>query len=324
MGERDYPNRRGPAHLIAPYMGGDKSRISPIMTNSESIFQFGNNAYAKPAAALNILRETVMGRELFDHAFKEYSNRWKFKQPYPADFFRSLEDASGVDLDWFWNGWFYSNDHADQALGEVKHYNLNSGNPEIEKARLKDLRDNGPQNISTIRNREIKETYDEADPTLRDFYTTYDPLDVDAVDQSEYEAFVSTLSEKDKEMFNGGKHYYEIEFKKVGGLVMPIIVQFQYVDGTSEDIRIPAEVWRYGAESVTKVFPTDKEISKIVLDPYLEIADTDTSNNYYPPQQEASRFETFRQKQMSNNNNTRENPMQRAKRAKKLKKEIKP
>ncbi len=322
--ERDYPNRRGPAHLIAPYMGGDKSRISPIMTNSESIFQFGNNAYAKPAAALNILRETIMGRELFDHAFKEYSNRWKFKQPYPADFFRSLEDASGVDLDWFWNGWFYSNDHADQALGVVKHYNLDSGNPEIEKARQKDLRDNGPQNISTIRNREIKETYDEADPTLRDFYTTYDPLDVDAVDQSEYESFVSSLSAKDKEMFDSGKHYYEIEFKKVGGLVMPIIVQFQYVDGTSEDIRIPAEVWRYGAANVTKVFPTDKEISKIILDPYLEIADTDTSNNYYPPQQEASRFETFRQKQMSNNNNRRENAMQRAKRAEQLKKEIKP
>jgi len=235
-----------------------------------------------------------------------------------------MEDASGVDLDWFWNGWFFSNDHSDQALGTVKHYNLNSGNPEVEKARQKDLRDNGPQNISTIRNRDIEQTYDEMDPTLKDFYTTYDPLEVDAVDQSEYEGFVSSLSPKEKELFESGKHYYEISFNKVGGLIMPIIVQFQYVDGTSEDIRIPAEVWRYGADEVTKVFPTDKEISKIILDPYLETADTDTSNNYYPPQQESSRFETFKQRQINNNNNRRENAMQRANRAKMLKKEIKP
>ena len=321
--ERNYPHRRGPAHLITDYMGGDKDRISPIMTNSESIFQFGNNAYAKPATALNILRETVMGRELFDHAFKEYSNRWKFKQPYPADFFRTMEDASGVDLDWFWRGWFYTNGNVDLALGEVKHYNLNSGNPAVEKERQKEERENGPQNITSIRAKDIPQTYDEIDTTLRDFYTTYDPLDVDAVDNLEYENFVNSLSAQEKELLNNGKHYYEITFDKVGELVMPIIFQFQYTDGTSEDVKIPAEVWRYGANQVTKVFPTDKEVSKIVLDPYLETADTDTSNNYYPPQEEASRFETFRQKQRMQNN-TRENPMQRAKRAKSLKKEIKP
>ncbi len=321
--ERNYPNRRGPAHLITDYMGGDKSRISPIMTNSESIFQFGNNAYAKPATALNILRETVMGRELFDHAFKEYANRWKFKQPYPADFFRTMEDASGVDLDWFWRGWFYTNDHADQAIGEVKHFTLNTGNPEIEKARQREIRDNALTPISDIRNRDISQTYDEIDTTLRDFYTTYDPLKLDAVDQHNYENFVAKLTPGELELFNNGKHYYQITFKKVGGLVMPVIFQFQYTDGTTEDFRIPAEVWRFGADEVTKVFPTDKEVSKITLDPYLEIADTDTSNNYYPPQEEASRFETFRQKQFLQQN-SRENPMQRANRAKKLKKEIKP
>ncbi len=321
--ERDYPNRRGPAHMITNYMGGDKSRISPIMTNSESIFQFGNNAYAKPATALNILRETVMGRELFDHAFKEYSNRWKFKQPYPADFFRTMEDASGVDLDWFWRGWFFTNDHVDQALGEVKHYNFNTGNPTVEKGIQKDLRDNGPQNISSIRNKEISQTYDEIDTTIRDFYTTFDALEVDAVDQSDYEQFVSNLNPQELELLNDGKHYYQITFKRVGELVMPIIFQFQYKDGTTEDIRIPAEVWRYGAKEVTKIFPSDKEVNKIVLDPYLEIADTDTSNNYYPPQEEVSRFETFRQKQLLQNN-TGENPMQRSKRAEKIKREIKP
>jgi len=321
--ERNYPHRRGPANLITNYMGGDKSRISPIMTNSESIFQFGNNAYAKPATALNILRETVMGRELFDHAFKEYANRWKFKQPYPADFFRTMEDASGVDLDWFWNGWFFTNDHVDQALGEVKHYNINTGNPAVEKARLKDRRDNGPQNISSIRAKDILQTYDEMDTTLRDFYTTYDPLELDAVDEEDYDTFVKSLSPREKELLENGKHYYQINFKKIGGLAMPIIFQFQYTDGTTEDIRIPAEVWRFGADEVTKVFPTDKEVAKIILDPYLEIADTDTSNNYYPPESQPSRFETFRQKQMSQQN-TGENPMQRARRAATISKPIKP
>ena len=160
--------------MITNYMGGDKSKISPIMTNSESIWQFGNNAYGKPATALNILRESVVGRELFDHAFREYSNRWKFKNPYPADFFRTIEDASGVDLDWFWRGWFYTNDHVDQALTSVKHYNLDSGNPVEEKNKAREMRDNGPQNISRMRENEIPETYSEQDPSIIDFYSTYD------------------------------------------------------------------------------------------------------------------------------------------------------
>jgi len=317
--ERDYPHRRGPADLITNYMGGDKARISPIMTNSESIFQFGNNAYGKPATALNILRETVMGRELFDHAFKEYANRWAFKQPYPADFFRTMEDASGVDLDWFWNGWFYTNDHVDQAITEVNHFQMNSGDPTVEKGRQMDQRDNGPQNISSLRSQEIEQTYDEMDTTLRDFYTTYDPLAVDAVDQDQYDTFVNSLSAKEKELLENGMHYYEITFKKKGGLIMPLIIQFQYADGTSEDIRIPAEVWRMGGEEITKVFPTEQEVTQILLDPYLETADTDTSDNAYPKQREASRFETFQQKQLLRNN-SRENGMQRARRAEELKK----
>ena len=293
--ERDYPHRRGPADLITNYMGGDKARISPIMTNSESIFQFGNNAYGKPATALNILRETIMGRELFDHAFKEYSNRWAFKQPYPADFFRTMEDASGVDLDWFWNGWFYTNDHVDQAIAEVNHFQMNSGNPIVEKGLMADQRDNGPQNISSIRDQDIAQTYDEIDTTLRDFYTTYDPLAADAIDEDQYNTFVNSLSTREKELLESGMHYYEITFEKKGGLVMPLIVQFQYADGTTEDIRIPAEVWRMGGNKVTKVFPTEQEVTQILLDPYLETADTDTSDNAYPRQREASRFETFQQ-----------------------------
>ena len=322
--ERNYPSRRGAAHKITGYMGGDKSRISPIMTNSESIFQFGNNAYAKPATALNILRETVMGRELFDFAFKEYANRWKFKQPYPADFFRTMEDASGVDLDWFWRGWFYTNDHVDQAIAQVKHFKINSRNPSVEKAIAKDVRDNGLQNISDIRNRDIEQTYDEMDTTLRDFYTAYDPLEVDAVDELDYQRFLASLSPAERELMQEDKNYYEITFDKVGGLVMPIIFQFEYVDGSTEDFRIPAEVWRMGASSVTKVFPTDKEVANIILDPYLEIADVDVSNNYYPPREQDSRFELFKQRRFGRGTGAGENPMQRANRAKRLKKEIKP
>ncbi len=319
--ERNYPHRRGPAHMITNYMGGDKDRISPIMTNSESIWQFGNNAYGKPATALNILRESVVGRELFDYAFKEYSNRWKFKNPYPADFFRTIEDASGVDLDWFWRGWFYTNDHADQSLVSVKHYTMDSGNNIVEKQKAKEERDNGPRNISEIRAEEIDKTYDEIDPTLKDFYTTYDPLESDAIDQEEYDQFVNNLSPAEKELLESGKNYYELTIENEGGLVMPVILQFQYVDGTTEDIRIPVEVWRFSDQKITKVFPTDKEVSKIILDPYLEIADVNTDNNYYPPQSKPSRFEAFKNKKAAP---TRENPMQRAKRAEQVKKEIKP
>lgn len=314
--ERNYPHRRGPAHLITDYMGGDKSQISPIMTNSESIFQFGNNAYGKPATALNILRETVVGRELFDHAFKEYANRWKFKQPYPADFFRTIEDASGVDLDWFWRSWFYTNQHVDQAITSVKKFNLNSGDPVEEKMLAKDKRDNGPQNISTLRARDIDQTYDEIDPTIKDFYTTYDELEPDAVDQEEKDKFLNNLSPEEKELYQGGKNYYQISVKKVGEIPMPIILQMQYTDGTTEDFRIPVEVWRMGDEEITKVFPLDKDVESIVLDPYLEIADTDTSNNHYPPKEQTTRFETFKQKQ--GRQKTNENPMQRAARAQKI------
>lgn len=319
--ERNYPHRRGPANKITEYMGGDKSNISPIMTNSESIWQFGNNAYAKPATALNILRETVVGRELFDYAFREYSNRWKFKNPYPADFFRTIEDASGVDLDWFWRGWFYTNDHVDQTLVTVKHYNLDSGNPEIEKAQAKDERDNGPQNISDIRAKDISVTYDEIDTTLKDFYTTYDPLVTDIIDDIEYQQFMTRLSASDKELLQNGKNYYELTIENKGNLIMPVILQFQYVDGTSEDIRIPVEVWRFKSDKITKVFPTDKEVSKIVLDPYLEIADVNTDDNYYPPQSKPSKFEAFKNKKASYKFG---NAMQRAKKANQLKKELKP
>lgn len=312
--ERDYPSRRGPAYKIVDYMGGDKNGMVPIMTNSESLLQFGNNAYGKPATALNILRETVMGRELFDYAFKTYANRWKFKHPSPADFFRTMEDASAIDLDWFWRGWFYTTDHVDIALEDVKWYRLDTKDPEQEKPLARQERDEGPRYISSIRNeQEIRQTQDERDPALRDFYSDYDPLEVSLLDKEDYRKYLGKLTEEEKQMLMAGKHYYELNFRNLGGLVMPLILRFEFADGTAEEHRIPAEIWRLNSEQVSKVFLTDKEIQRIILDPYLETADTDTGNNYFPPKQQISRFELFR-KRNERWDEDGENPMQRARR----------
>lgn len=314
--ERDYPSRRGPAHKIVDYMKGDKSKISPIMTNSESIFQFGNNAYGKPATALNILRETVMGRELFDYAFKEYANRWKFKHPSPADFFRTMEDASAVDLDWFWRGWFYTNDHVDLALNTVKYYKVENEEPKAKSIRLKSEKAKDRENISAIRNRqEIKQTLNEMDPSINDLYTNYDPLDSDAIDEKEYDDYINSLSDDEKLLLKGNEHFYELTFENKGGIPMPIILEFAYEDGTTEIKRIPAEIWRYDQTTVTKSFMTQKKIINITLDPFLETADIDTENNTLTPNNKPTRFELYKR----NSRRARgENPMQRAARAKQL------
>jgi aminopeptidase N len=314
--ERDYPSRRGPAYKIVDYMKGDKSKISPIMTNSESIYQFGNNAYGKPATALNILRETIMGRELFDYAFKVYANRWMFKHPSPADFFRTMEDASAVDLDWFWRGWFFTTDHVDIALEDVKYYRMDTKDPLVESKISKEQRSESPQYISSLRNaRDIEQTQDEIDPSLRDFYTDYDPLDFDILDKEAYDRYLNSLSADEQEMLKAGKNFYEMSFRNAGGLVMPIIVQLQFEDGTTEDHYIPAEIWKMDDEVVKKVFITDKEVAQVVLDPYLETADVDTGNNYYPPRTQLNRFEMFK-RQGTSRWGGGENPMQRARRAK--------
>jgi hypothetical protein len=311
--ERDYPSRRGPANKIVDYMKGDKERISPIMSNSEYIFQFGNNAYGKPATALNILRETVMGRDLFDYAFKEYANRWKFKHPTPADFFRTMEDASAVDLDWFWRSWFYTTDHVDLALNEVKHFQLDNKDPKAKSAENKERRSEERVNISILRNREtIKTTQNEIDPTIDDYYTNYDPLEVDIIDEEEHDKFISSLSEEEKEMLNANKHFYQMTFENIGGIPMPIIVELAYEDGTTEVRRIPAEIWRFDAKTVTKTFVTDKVVVDVALDPYLETADTDTENNEIAPSKEPTRFELYKARERR----SQENPMQRANRAK--------
>lgn len=309
--DRNYPTRRGSARNIREYMGGDKSRISPIMTNSESIHQFGNNAYGKPATALNILRETVMGRELFDYAFKEYARRWAFKHPTPADFFRTMEDASAVDLDWFWRGWFYTTDHVDMAMDEIRWLQPSTSNPDVEQPIARVAAAEEPADISLIRDIEfIPETYLEADAGLHDFYTQQDKFEVLDLDRQEYQDFLGELDEEEVAMLTSGKNYYEITFRNEGGLVMPLIVGFEFEDGEMDIRRIPAEIWRKGGETVTKVFVTDRPANRIVLDPYLETADVDMSDNYWPPRPIPTRFEMFKSRERGSS----ENPMQRASR----------
>ncbi len=313
--ERGYPSRRGPAYLIADYMRGDKKGLSPIMTNSESILQFGNNAYGKPATALNILRETVMGRELFDYAFKTYCERWKFKHPTPADFFRTMEDASAVDLDWFWRGWFYSTDNVDVSLEKVRYFQLNTNNPDIEKQALKEKDASKDQFIGDTRNKTlIEKTANENDPTLDDFYKKRNIYEVDALDRLEYDKFKNKLTPDESKLLAENNHFYELTFKNVGGLVTPLIIRFTYSDNSTEVIRIPAEIWVQGQEVISKVFVLKKEVISVRIDPFLETADTDLNNNSWPIEIEPTRYQLFQQNKLN------ENPMQRQKRLEEIKK----
>ena len=309
--ERNYPSRRGPPTKIVEYMKGDKRGISPIMTNSESILQFGNNAYGKPATALNILRETIMGRELFDYSFKTYSERWAFKHPTPADFFRTMEDASAVDLDWFWRGWFYTNDHVDISLDKVNWFKVNTGNPEIENPISKEKQENNNTYIGISKNdSSILNTVTEYDDESIDFYTSYDPFKTNVLDKEEYSKYMKNLNAEEKEILKSDKNYYELQFSNIGGLVMPIILEFVYIDGTKEVIRIPAEIWKKNSKEVKKIFILDKEVSSVRLDPFLETADVDLNNNSWPARNEPTRFQLFK-----NKDKKKENSMQRAIRA---------
>jgi hypothetical protein len=316
--DSEFPTRRGPPAKIVDYMKGDKGNISPIMTNSESIFQFGNNAYGKPATALVILRETILGRELFDYAFTEYCNRWMFKHPTPADFFRTMEDASGTDLDWFWRGWFYGTEHVDLSIDNMIWFRLDTKNPDVEKGLLKTEKENEPRFIGTIRNdTAIPKTEVERDPNANDFYSKYDPFEVSVLDIEAYEKYLAKLDDEEKALINMGYNYYQVEFSNLGGLPMPIIVEFTFSDGSKEKQYIPAEVWRFNAESVSKVFVFKKEVTIVSMDPYLETADVDVSNNNWPRMIQKSRFEVYKSSKYGRRGavSETENKMQKAKRA---------
>ena len=305
--DNKYPSSRGPAYKIVDYMKLPKDQLEPIMTNSENIIQFGPNAYSKPATGLNILRETIMGRGLFDYSFKEYAKRWAFKHPTPADLFRTMEDASGEDLDWFWRGWFYSTDPCDISLDSVKWAKLTldgsntmpTGN--VKPTSLKPIL-NSFDDISKIRNREDKKIVfaTDADTSLRDFYWQYDrgmvKVDTSKVEVTATTVSTDTFTNEQKTALAGNKNMYELTFSNKGGLVMPIIIEWTYTDGTKETDRIPVQIWRKNEYKVTKVFIKDKEVTSVKLDPMRETADIDESNNNWPVNQQPGNFKLFKAK----------------------------
>lgn len=285
-GDDKYPSRRGPAKNIIRYMGGNQDYIAPIMTKGLNTYQFGNNAYGKPATALNILRETVMGRELFDYAFKEYANRWMFKHPTPEDFFRTMEDASAFDLDWYWRGWFYTTDWTDIGLKEVKKYYVSSEPNQYAK------------NYASSRNINLEEMdlvylveegSEEFDEKLRQG-TSAD----NSPSLKEY--MMDNFTPEERKNIKQPKYFYNITFEKPGGLVMPIIVEFTYADGTTKTETYPAQIWRYNDKEVTKAIASEKEIVTIKVDPNQETADIDTSNNSWPKEVKESEFDAFKNK----------------------------
>ncbi len=322
--DNKFPSDDGTPLAIKDYMAWPKDRLEPIMTNSENIIAFGFNAYTKVATGLNILRETIMGRELFDAAFKEYARRWAFKHPTPADFFRTMEDASGEDLDWFWRGWFYSIDACDISIDTIKYAKADVNSMPSRPADTFEYRPlakplvNAYEDLSKIRNRQdpkIKFVTDQ-DTTLRDFYWKYD-REVEKYDTTKYKvvlpAFQEPLSDEDKKKYEN-KHMYELTFSNKGGLVMPIILEWKYKDGSTEIERIPAQIWRKNENKITKSFIKNKEVASVKLDPYKETVDIDEANNSYgdtKPIPEPSRFKVFKQKQ-NPTKSTNINPMQKA------------
>lgn len=322
--DNKFPVRgKGPAYAIVDYMKLPKDQLEPIMSNSENIIGFGPNAYTKPATGLNMLRETIMGRELFDYAFKEYARRWAFKHPEPADFFRTMEDASGEDLDWFWRGWFYGTDACDISLDTVKYAkpDLAAAPPESKERtinqQLAKPQTSAHDDLSKMRNRDSGIKFEtDVDTTLRDFYWRY-ARGIEPYDSSSYEIKVpnrgvEALSAEEKEKY-GNRNMYELTFSNKGGLVMPIIIEWTYKDGTKEIDRIPAQVWRLNETKVIKTFVKDKEVASIQLDPLRETADINTSNNSWNTIAEPSRFSIFKQKAGAARGQSQGvNPMQKA------------
>ncbi|MES2016270.1 MAG: M1 family metallopeptidase [Pseudomonadota bacterium] len=289
--EANFPRSRGEPRTIVDYMRS-KNQV-PIMTNSESLLQFGNNAYAKPAAALTVLRETVLGRELFDFAFREYSRRWKFKRPTPSDFFRTMEDASGTDLDWFWRGWFYSTDAVDVSVDGITEYGVNSRDPAIEKAWNKAQKDAEPVSLSVQRDKGTPRRID-LHPELKDFYNEHDDYTVTNKDRNKAQETMAELDDWEKALLKQGKHLYLVDFSNLGGLVTPLVLEIELKSGKKTIERIPAEVWRYSPRKVTKLIVTDEPMVGLVQDPFWETADIDTANNAWPRKITPSRLELFK------------------------------
>ena len=281
-----YPSRRGPAKKIVNYMAGDQDFIAPIMTKGLNTYNFGANAYSKPATGLNILRETIMGRELFDHAFRTYSQRWMFKHPTPEDFFRTMEDASAVDLDWFWRAWFYSTDYTDIGVKDVKKYYVSSKmNKQVrERIEARGMKESDlPPLVYLVE--EDSEDFEQAmkTQTLNDVTTLQSYI-------------MDNISAEDRAKLKSPRFFYDVTFEKPGGIPMPIIVEYTYSDGSTKRETFPAQVWRKNDKEVRKVVASEMEITKIMVDPDLETADIDTANNAWPKRKKLGEFKKFKDK----------------------------
>ena len=285
--DKNFPADRGPAKSIVPYMKGNQQFLEPIMSHGDVVYNFGANAYGKPATGLNILRETIMGHELFDHAFKTYANRWKFKHPTPEDFFRTMEDASAVDLDWFWKGWFYATDVVDLGIKNVKQFYVTEDSSKETgtsmNRRGRRMPNGGP--MIYLVNSESTELKPESKTALE----TEKVMALNEYLNKNYSA-------EEKAALKNPKYFYEVEFDKPGSLMMPIIVELQFEDGTSETHKFPVQIWRRNNITAKRVFATEKKVVKIQLDPKLETADIDVTNNTWPKEAVVDKFEQIEKK----------------------------
>ena len=291
--QKDYPQGRADRGLTDYMRRTDRV---PVMTNSESIADLGANAYAQPTVALNLLREHILGRALFDHAFKTYAQRWMFKRPTPADFFRTMEDASGVDLDWFWRGWFYGTDRVDVAIDQVKWLQLDSRDPAVENPKAKAEKDALPTTLTRERNAALPKRLDRF-PSLKDFYDDFDKAAVLPSDQKKYEGLLKelTTAKIDPALLKTERNFYLIEFSNLGGLLTPLILKLDFADGSTEELKLPAEIWRFNTEKASKLILTKKELKAVTFDPRQELVDCDLENNFWPRRPVKTKFQLFKE-----------------------------
>ncbi len=283
---QNYPSQRGAPSKVVPYMSGDQSTISPIMSNPENVFQLGPNAYGKPATALNILRETIMGKDLFDYAFKTYAQRWKFKHPTPEDFFRTMEDASAVDLDWYWRSWFYTTDYVDIGVKGVKKYYVSDKPTQKMKEYMisRGLTEaNFPPMVYLV---------DEESENFEEGLMGKAPSETS---QALKEYMMDNMTAEERSQVAEPKYFYEVVFDKPGGIPMPIIVEYTYADGSKENVTYPPQIWRKNDQEFKRVISSEKELIGIVVDPKAETADIDVTNNSWPKKEQRSEFEQFKQ-----------------------------
>ncbi len=256
----DYPSRRGTPKSIIGFMSKEKGELTPIMTPPDIESNLSLNDYWKTSAVLNLLRDLILGPEAFDHAFRTYANRWKFKHPTPADFFRTMEDASGRDLGWFWRSWFFSTDHVDISIDTVQWFTVEGNNYLSYKSKL--------DHIDSSQGESLKFN------DLLEFGLRSDTSVVETLRENWNRDWGQKLPKK--------FHLYDLRLKNIGGIPMPISLRVYFENGGSEDFYYPAEVWAKDNSQFSKVIMTEKEVSFFEVDPERKSSDIVQRNNRWP------------------------------------------